>query len=141
MDGATAQVGYYFPNAGTQISFGGQDRTGSWYDNNRLSWYTGDSKEEITEPYADLFIHHGVNPVSGTYEYVILPNKTQEETAAYAAAKDYTVVALTDTLHAVYDHTLHVLAINNFADEAVSVTSPGSGVSYTVSRAAIVIIR
>ena len=141
VDGATAQVGYYFPNAGTQISFGGQDRTGSWYDNNRLSWYTGDSKEEITEPYADLFIHHGVNPVSGTYEYVILPNKTQEETAAYAAAKDYTVVALTDTLHVVYDHTLHVLAINNFADEAVSVTSPGSGVSYTVSRAAIVIIR
>lgn len=141
VDGATAQVGYYFPNAGTQISFGGQDHTGSWYDNNRLSWYTGDSKEEITEPYADLFIHHGVNPVSGTYEYVILPNKTQEETAAYAAAKDYTVVALTDTLHAVYDHTLHVLAINNFADEAVSVTSPGSGVSYTVSRAAIVIIR
>lgn len=134
--GNGAQVGYYFPKEEQIISIGMQDHTGSWYETNHNY-----SNSPITEPYADIYINHGTNPTGDTYEYVLLPNYSAGQTAAFAANPGYTVAAQTATLHAVYDNTAKVLLINNFAGTAASVTSPGTGIIYEIDRAASVIIR
>ncbi|MCR2803554.1 polysaccharide lyase family 8 super-sandwich domain-containing protein [Paenibacillus soyae] len=134
--GDGAQIGYAFPGEGQNISIGLQDHTGSWYETNRNY-----SNTPITEPYADIYINHGTNPSGDTYEYVLLPNYSADQTAAFAANPGYTVAAQTATLHAVYDHAAKVLLINNFAGTAATVTSPGTGINYEIDRAASVIIR
>ena len=134
--GSGSQIGYYLPMDGQSIQIGIQNHTDNWKTNN-----TGGSSTNITEPYADIYINHGVNPTGQKYEYVILPNYDAVATANFAASPQYEVVSQTATLHAVYDRKLKTLAVNNFANTSVSVTSPESGRIYTIDKAASVIIK
>lgn len=79
-------AGYYFPEGG------------------KLTAY----KENKSNPYLELFLSHGENPKDATYAYTLLPNRTAEETAAYAANPDITVLSNTAAMQAVREKNTNV---------------------------------
>jgi hyaluronate lyase len=136
-----ARVGYFIPEAGRKLSMGIRKMNRNAKEVNK-----GNQDKIFTADYANIILHHGSNPVDGLYEYAVLPNRGREQVRAFASRQGsdtplYTVTAHERTLHAVYDHDVNVLAINNLAREPACVTSPGTGITYRVSTAGIVIIR
>lgn len=139
--GNISQVGWFIPTGGQNLSIGTRSLSGRWSEIN-----LDNSTVLHTDVYANIFVSHGINPVRGSYEYVIFPNAAKEDIEAFASAQMssspvYKTVCFTDTLHAVYDYHGSVLMLNNFAEESASVTSPVSAIVYTVSAAANIIIR
>lgn len=60
-------------------------------------------KENNSEAFLEMWLNHGANPQGATYAYVLLPNKTADETAAYAANADIEVLSNTEKVQAVRD--------------------------------------
>jgi len=85
--------GIYLPTA-TDISFGR---------------YTGAEVDSIAKnkkvSFLELYINHGRNLYNETYEYVMLPTMTKEETEAYCAAPDVTVLSNTASIQAAKDNS------------------------------------
>ncbi len=75
--------------------------------------------------FTELWFDHGVNPVDSSYEYVILPGKSVEETKNYSQNPDIEILSNTNKLQAVYNKKLDMYAIvfweaGTFADVTVS---------------------
>lgn len=99
-------IGYYFPEGG-QVKVLRASRTSSWNTINNNA-----SNDEITKNYASLAVEHGSNPVDAGYSYVLLPNKTADEVAAYSKLADITIMANTKDVQAVRENKLGVVGIN-----------------------------
>lgn len=56
----------------------------------------------------EAWIEHGTNPKGEDYAYVYLPEATVEETTAYQANKDVTIIAQDEKVHAVKENTLGI---------------------------------
>lgn len=71
--------------------------------NKRFCGNAGSSYNEEAKnyPYLTLKLEHGEKPDNAQYGYVILPDKTLEETRAYAAAPDFEIVEQSDKMHAI----------------------------------------
>lgn len=98
-------TGYYFPNAGTQIQARLARTTGNWSD-------VGTFEGESTQNYLEMWVDHGVNPTDESYSYVLLPEKTEAETKAYAENPEIEVLENTSSIQAVYDKSLKMTGIN-----------------------------
>lgn len=95
-------VGYYFPE-GAELNVLREERTGSWQDVNGSS---GVSSQPLTRNYLSLALPHGDDAAAGQqtgYSYVLVPGKTAEQTAAYAADSGIRILANTAELQAVLD--------------------------------------
>lgn len=94
-------VGYIFsPGAHVLLSVGAQ--TGRWSD------IGSGSSELVTRNVFDLWIDHGVSPRDGTYQYVVLPVASPEETARRARNPDIRILANNANLQAVWNKHLKV---------------------------------
>ena len=69
------------------------------------------TKPNNDKPYLEMWLSHGENPQGATYAYAILPNLTAEETAAYAANPDFTVLANNAQVQAVQDKSTGITSI------------------------------
>lgn len=58
-------------------------------------------KTNKTTSFFELWLDHGVDPQGGTYSYVLLPNKSADETAAYAQNPNIEVLVNTPEIQAV----------------------------------------
>ena len=103
---AGSDVGYYFPQA-SAVKALREARTGSWYDVN-----TGGATNPITRNYLTLWFDHGLNPTNATYAYVLLPNLSASETAAYAASPEVTVLENSPRAQGVRKTGLGYTAVN-----------------------------
>ncbi len=56
--------------------------------------------------FLEIWLSHGVSPKNGTYSYVVLPTKTQEETAEYSKSPDIEILSNTKELQAVREKTI-----------------------------------
>lgn len=65
-------------------------------------------KTEGAVGFFELWLDHGVDPQDGTYSYVLLPNKSPEETAVYAQNPDIEVLVNTADVQAVREKQLGV---------------------------------
>lgn len=110
----TGVAGYYFlwPAGANDVEFSLTNRTGNWTDVNSGAPTT---LANDTRPYLSIAFNHGANPVNNTYSYVILPNYTETQTAAYASAPTVTVVSNTGTVQAITDSSLGVTMANFYA--------------------------
>ncbi|NRQ35579.1 polysaccharide lyase 8 family protein [Nonomuraea sp. NN258] len=88
--------GYVFTGARTMV----ETRTGCWRDVN-AGFDTGGTTDPITRRYVTFWFDHGVNPVDAGYAYVLLPNATRAETAAFALTAPVRVLANTAEVQAV----------------------------------------
>lgn len=80
-------VGYYFPQ---NASLNGGELKCRWTRN--------------AQPHFELWFSHGVNPTDGGYAYVLLPGKTNEQTAEFASSDYVSVLANTPDLQAAKDN-------------------------------------
>ncbi|MDR0405629.1 MAG: polysaccharide lyase 8 family protein [Clostridiales bacterium] len=84
---AASGIGYYFPTAVT-IDAKREARTDSWRSVNATA-----STALLTRNYLSMSAAHGTTPSGKTYAYVLLPDRSAEDTARYAANPDIEVVA------------------------------------------------
>ncbi|OCT14657.1 hypothetical protein A8709_25070 [Paenibacillus pectinilyticus] len=108
--------GYYFPTA-TTIKGKRYARSGDWGAIN--SAYT--DGVTYTRNYMELVQDHGINPTDGTYAYVLLPNKSAAETAAYAANPNIQILENSTSAHAVSENTLGMKGYNFWNDAVKTV--------------------
>ena len=131
-DGAWAHLegaaGYIFPG-GAGWKQAREERQGSWSLVNR-----GGSASAVRRTYQTVWFDHGAAPAGASYAYALLPGKTREETAAYAADPDFQIVENSAAAHAVTHRTLGLRAVNFWTNEAA--TSAG----ITCDRVAAVLV-
>lgn len=93
-------------------------------------------------PYFELWFSHGINPESGSYSYILLPNKTAEETRKYAENSSIKVLANNKNIQAVENTKNGIKSIvfwRSGSFEGISVSAPcivmcrENGDNFTVS--------
>ena len=108
-------AGYYFPGGATNLLATFVTNTGAWIQINNGT-YVGATTNLYTDSYLTLWFNHGVKPTNATYAYVILPNYTASNMAAYAASPDMVVLTNTATIQAASKPALGVVAANFWTD-------------------------
>lgn len=98
-------TGYYFPQSPANIHARRGKTTGSWKD-------IGDKEGESTQNYLELWFDHGANPTDATYSYVLLPEKTPEQTQSYAQNPAVKILENTAAIQAVFHKGLQMTGIN-----------------------------
>lgn len=109
-------IGYYFPSK-TEVNVKRDTRTGKWSDiagNNQPT-------KEVTNTFFTMWKDHGKNPSGDTYEYVLLPNKTLEETENYAKNSDIEVIVNSEDVQAVRDNKKGILAANFWNEKEIEI--------------------
>lgn len=81
--------GYFFPNGG------------------KVALHKTDSKNSFFE----LWLEHGLKPQKETYSYIMLPNKTVEQTKEYVQNPDVVIEEYNDKIHVVREKSLGITAI------------------------------
>lgn len=104
-------AGYYFPQGGVLTAY----------------------KENKSDPYLELFLSHGKNPKDAAYAYTLLPNRTAEETAAYAANPDITVLSNTAAIQAVREKNTNITGMVFW--------QPGTFHGFTASIPMVVMVK
>ncbi len=91
------KVGYWFPTP-VDLKVSRATRTGTWA-------YLGGSTDttEHAKPIVTMWLDHGATPTNATAEYVIVPNVTESQMAAWAASRPLAIVANNDGVSAVRD--------------------------------------
>ncbi|WP_405115607.1 polysaccharide lyase 8 family protein [Paenibacillus sp. FSL K6-1217] len=82
-------------------------RPGSWQAINAAG-----SSAEIERFYQTLWFDHGAAPEGDTYAYVLLPGRSQAETAGFAEHSGLSILELNDRVHAVEDTETGLLAVH-----------------------------
>ncbi len=103
---AGSGIGYVFPKP-TDVSMLREARTGSW-----AGISAGQSGAAVARNYMTMWIDHGKLPDNAGYAYVLLPNRTSAQTEAYSANPEISVLAQDETVHAVEERTLGIVAAN-----------------------------
>ncbi len=106
--------GYYFPKGGQvyvnktfrQATADGNDSNDDW---NRYSLSA--IVKNGAYSFFELWLSHGSKPTNGQYSYVMLPEKTAEETQAYTRSPDVEIVKATTSLHVVKEKKLGITAM------------------------------
>lgn len=112
-----SDIGYYFPQP-VRLNVKCETRCGSWREiNDRPE--TQDAP--VSNRYATLWLDHGVDPTDAGYAYVLLPNKTAAEVAAYAAEPGMTVLENSAEAQAVKAGRLGLVAVNFWRDTVKTV--------------------
>ncbi len=114
-----SSIGYYFPEEGTTIHALKEFRESNYNTQSSVN-------KEADGGYATLWFDHGSNPSGDSYEYVILPGMTADETAAYAENPQIEVLENNDNVHAARHNGLGMTGVNFWNDgetTAAGVTS------------------
>lgn len=81
----------------------------------------------VEQPYLEVRIEHGVNPVGGSYAFAVLPYADEEKLEKYSKNPDVEILANTDKLQAVREKTLGVVGIVFYEAGEVSGVESDSG--------------
>ena len=128
----TDSIGYYFPE-GEDLEIKREARTGSFQDINGAVADGAAGSEDVTRDYLSLAVSHGDGTEDGAedYAYVLLPGRTEEETAEYASGSEIEIISNTAEVQAAADRSsgasgyqfwTAASAGNVSADQASSVT-------------------
>ena len=106
--------GYYFPDGGEvyvnktfRQSSNDGDNSNDDYNQINLSH----SPFTASHSFFELWLSHGAAPQNGTYSYVMLPEKSPEETEAYSLHPDVKIPVATKDLHVVREETLGITSM------------------------------
>lgn len=111
---AGSDIGYYFPAGSQTISVRKARNAGDWS-------LVGTSNGKAEENYLEMWFDHGKNPENATYEYVLLPGMTAEETEQYSREPEITVLSNTSQVQAVYGRAEHILGANVWTDAVTKI--------------------
>jgi hyaluronate lyase len=123
--------GYYFPDRPNNLRAEFVPSSGKWTD---IHPYDSDTNN-YTDNYLRLIFKHGATPSGATYAYTLLPAMTPSEVKGYAYNPQTTILSNTETVQAVKNPALGVVAAN-FWDSA-----GGKADLLTVNRSCSVITK
>ncbi|MDQ0360170.1 polysaccharide lyase family 8 super-sandwich domain-containing protein [Breznakia pachnodae] len=123
-------LGYYFPDGG-EVTTMKETRTDSHFSINTL-FVNGETYEH---EYFKMMIQHGSSVSDGTYSYVLLPGKTEEETREYAKNNALEILENNDDVHAVQDTEEQIFAMNVWNNTGYSLNG------YTVDKQSSLIVK
>jgi hyaluronate lyase len=123
--------GYYFPDSPNNIRAEFIPSSGTWTS---IHPYDSDTAT-YTDNYLRLIFNHGAGPSGATYAYTLLPAMTPSEVARYAYNPQTTILRNTDTVQAVKNPTLGVVAANFWN------SAGGTADLLTVNKSCSVIVR
>ncbi|WP_313182634.1 polysaccharide lyase family 8 super-sandwich domain-containing protein [Lacrimispora sp.] len=103
-----ADIGYYFPDS-PQIHALRETRSAAWSE---IDTRSITPKTKMTNNFLTMWFDHGSNPTSGTYSYVILPNKNSAQTASYASNPDITILENSVEAQGVKEKRLNMTGVN-----------------------------
>jgi hyaluronate lyase len=126
-----ADIGYVFPDL-PSLSGLRENRSSSWSSVN-----TGGSTDAVSANYLSLSLAHGVNPTAGAYTYIVLPNRTAQETADFAAANPLTVLERSTSAMAVRDNAQGLTGVVFWADASKTVNAGGQPYLTSDKRAVV----
>lgn len=128
-----SDVGYYFPDTAS-FNVLRENRTGTWSDVNQAATQKDDTEKNAN--YLTMYIDHGKTPSGAGYSYVLLPGMSSEETAAYSANPNITVLANNADVQSVKDDTIGVAGANfwNNKETTVYETVDGEQKEYITSN-------
>ncbi len=101
-----AGIGYYFPDGAPWQSLN-PTQSGAWRDIN-----AGGPAATLAAQYRTLWLDHGIMPAGAAYSYILLPGKSADDTAAYAASPAVQIVENDATVQAVMHTVLGITAAN-----------------------------
>ena len=100
-------IGYLFPKGGNIVA-GQQIQSGTWYDIN----HSINRKEEIQNDIFTVCIDHGLQPKSGSYAYIVLPDKNTPEAVKKYSRNNLVEILQNDAdIQAVRHKGLHIWQI------------------------------
>lgn len=114
-----ADIGYVFPDQPTVDALR-EARGGAWRE-----IHDEGSTDVVGNNFLSLALNHGSNPTNAAYTYILLPNRSVEETAAFAAANPITVIERSTSATAVMDGAQGVTGIVFWNDATKTVTVSG----------------
>lgn len=129
-------IGYVFLED-MEVNIKKETRSGTWNDVNKLAKFTDYS--EVSNDYISMAVDHGTTPKDDTYSWIVLPNSSQKDIAAYLNAPTIEVLSNTSTLQAVKDQETGQQAYNFF--KAGAYTSKDGSESLQVSGEASIVMK
>jgi hyaluronate lyase len=124
-----ASIGYFFPN-GAVSQLPPDTRTGAWRDIN-----TGGSTTKVSGQYQTLWFDHGIMAAGASYSYMLLPGKSADDTAAYAASPAVQILQNDASAQAVMHAGLGIQAVNFWTAGSVAGISSDSIASVVTHQA------
>ena len=106
-----ADLGLFFPQPVTLNALR-EARAGSLSDLNS----TYGSTNRLSRNFLTLWLDHGASPSGAAFSYVLLPNRTADQVASYAASPEIVIVENTTRAQAVKETTLGITAVNFWRD-------------------------
>jgi hyaluronate lyase len=110
-----ADLAWYFPDAPT-VNTLRESRSSSW-----STVYSAGSTATVSNNFLSLALPHGSNPSAGAYSYVILPNRTAAQAAAFAAAPTVAILERSTAAIAVRDTALGLVGADFWADASKTI--------------------
>jgi hyaluronate lyase len=126
-----SDIAWYFPDAPAVTALR-EARTGSW-----SQVYSAGSTTAYTNNFLSLALSHGSNPTAGAYSYVILPNRSTAQAAAYAASPTVAVLERSTAAIAVRDTALGLVGADFWADASKTVNMDGAAYLTSDKKAAV----
>jgi hyaluronate lyase len=114
-----SDIGYVFPDL-PAISALRESRSGAWSDVG-----PNNSTETVSNNFLSLAFDHGSNPSNAAYTYILLPNRTAQETADFAAANPITILERSTAATAVRDNAQGVTGLVFWNDASKTVNASG----------------
>lgn len=112
------KVGYIFPEPAT-VQLSNQTETGRWSD---ITDQKNISKELVSSEVFKLWYDHGKSPDSASYEYIVVPNITQEELLSTSASnRGIRILSKNSNVHAVLNSKLDICQIAFYRASTVDI--------------------
>ncbi|WP_056396440.1 polysaccharide lyase 8 family protein [Massilia sp. Root418] len=128
-----ADIGYVFPDAPTVQGLR-ETRTGVWRDIN-----VEGSTKPVSARYLSLALPHGASPTDGAYTFILLPNRSAAQVAAFAATNPVRVAERSASATAVTDSALGLTGLVFWEDAAKTVKVAGRPYLASDRKAAVVV--
>lgn len=100
------KIGYIFPEP-TTVTISNQNETGTWAS---ITDQKNISKEPVNEQVFKLWFDHGKSPSKGSYQYIVVPDVTEEQLTETAKNnRSIKILSNTDTIQAVINNKLNMI--------------------------------
>lgn len=124
--------GYYFPGNGS-LKAKREERSGKWTSFNRNNM---NDHKTYTNNFLTVWQDHGKEPDDASYEYVLLPDRTQSEVAEYANNPPFTILKNTPKVQAVVNNNQYAGNFWTSASTGIVTTNNPASVVLQIERGA-----
>ena len=126
------RIGYFFPSGG-ELVLKNANQTGTWNEIN-----TSQSSALVTQKVFSAWINHGLNPVSASYEYYVVPTTNQTTFESWLASNTISLIANTEKVQAVREKKSGIFAVAFYTAGSLKLEY---GLTITADKPCLILIQ